>query len=287
LELKDRQVTVIGLGITGYYMALLARSLGARVTVTDIKQAGAFEQLIINELREKGIRLELGGHDENTLLNSDLVIPSPGVPLDIAPLRLAYSSGIPVVGELDILTELSNVPVIAVTGTNGKSTVTTFIGQLLKKAKKRVFVGGNLGTPPAKVLLDGKKIDFFVLEVSSFQLDLTKKFRPYIGILLNITADHLDRYESFEAYAASKLSIFKNQTDDDFAIVNLDDEIIQNSLIDTKAKVLGYTIKGNPRACVRVEMDRVLFRTPLVDMWFLSSSTNSMVITTSATWCLC
>jgi len=263
LEFKAKNVCVIGLGITGYYTAKYLASMGANVTVTDTKDYKEFDSQILSELESLNIKLELGFHKTSTILNSDFVIPSPGVPLNIEPLILATKNNIPILGELDIVSHYLNTKTIAITGTNGKSTVTSLIGQLLISAGLDVFVGGNLGTPPVKLLLEKKKPNYLVLEISSFQLDLSKNFNPHIAILLNITPDHLDRYNSFEDYVKSKFSIFKNQGNHQYAILNYDDPVIAKYNFYTQAKVIFYSLRNNQNVSAFVSGDKIVTIPPL------------------------
>ncbi len=260
MDLKGKRVVVVGLGITGYYTALWANKEGAKVTLTDLKKEEDFEPGLLGELRANGIALELGGHREETISGSEFVFPSPGVPLSEGPVSWARSLGIPVVGELDIVSEYLKTPIIAITGTNGKSTVTTLIGELLTRAGFCPFVGGNLGTPPLKLLIDKIKHDFLVLEISSFQLDISYNFRPYIGILLNITPDHLERYVSFQDYVLSKISMFKNMTQSGFAILNKDDEVISSLDLNTKANVLWYGLENSNSLSAYLEGNQAIIK---------------------------
>lgn len=170
--------------------------------------------------------MEAGGHTSELFITADCVLASPGVPLDLPALEAARRKGIPVIGELALAPEYLHTPVVAVTGTNGKSTVTTLIGELLAAAGKKAFVGGNLGVPLAEYLAGPQESEVAVLEVSSFQLDSAGGFRPEVGVLLNITPDHMERYSSLAAYAASKFSLFANQRAGDVAVVNGDDPLI-------------------------------------------------------------
>jgi UDP-N-acetylmuramoylalanine--D-glutamate ligase len=172
---------------------------------------------------------------------------SPGVPLGIAPLAAARQKGIPVVGELALAKDFLKVPVVAVTGTNGKSTVTSLIGDLLTGSGKKVFVGGNIGVPLAEYLAGPQECEAVVLEVSSFQLDSGGEFRPQVGVLLNISPDHLDRYDSYEAYIDSKMSLFKNQAPGDVSVLNGDDSAIAAWLAAEGAQKSPWPIRGEIR----------------------------------------
>ena len=152
----------------------------------------------------------------------------------------ASEKGIPVIGELEFASHLVDIPIIAVTGTNGKSTVTAFIGEMIEKAGLRVFVGGNIGLPLIAYAAGKWSADYAVVEVSSFQLDTTENFRPYMSVLLNISPDHLERYPDYDAYVASKLRIFRNQGPADYAILNDDDALLRELVPGTEAEVLRY-----------------------------------------------
>jgi UDP-N-acetylmuramoylalanine--D-glutamate ligase len=225
LEVAGKRVAVIGLGRSGQAAVRLLRRLGARVTVADQKPsselAAALGGLSVGEVEIHG-----AGAYEPALRGAEVVVVSPGVPMALAPLQRARQAGARIIGELELASRHLTGRVLAVTGTNGKSTTVTWIGELLRGAGYAPFVGGNLGTPLAEAALaslDGKVWDLVVAEVSSFQLETIETFHPWIGAVLNVTPDHLDRYPSMEAYAAAKLRLFENQGDADYAVLNADD----------------------------------------------------------------
>ncbi|MBI5589588.1 MAG: UDP-N-acetylmuramoyl-L-alanine--D-glutamate ligase [Deltaproteobacteria bacterium] len=219
MDLNRKNVLVVGLGMTGLATARFLHHRGAVVTVTDM---AAEENLVssVLELHQLGIRTELGGHCRESFGSSDLIVLSPGVPHTHDFLMEAGRKGIPVIGEIELASRFIRDPIIAITGTNGKTTTTSLLGNMLAACGMRVFVGGNIGNPLIGYVDRDEKADWVVLEVSSFQLDTIDTFRPDIGILLNITADHLDRYADMAGYAASKGRIFQNQTLEDIAILN-------------------------------------------------------------------
>ncbi len=221
-HIENSRITVVSLGKSGLSAARFCRQQGARVTVTDMAAREKFAAEA-RELETLGVTLECGGHRPETFVQADLVVLSPGVPHTIAPLAAARKRGVPVMGEIELAARYINQPIIAVTGTNGKTTTTELLGQMLKSAGYSVFVGGNIGTPLIDYVARGQRQDRLVIEVSSFQLDTIEHFRPQVGVLLNISPDHLDRYPNFEAYAASKMRLFANQTTGDTAILNADD----------------------------------------------------------------
>jgi len=220
------RILVVGLGKTGKAATRFLVGKGFEVKVSEGGRAEGVDKEFRRWLAEKGVQHEFGGHSSAFFRQADIILVSPGVPLDLPLLKEAEARGAVIIGELALSRGYLAPPVIAVTGTNGKSTVTTLIGELLKRAGFRVFVGGNLGTPLAEYLEGPQDADWVVLEVSSFQLDSCGGFAPRIGVLLNITPDHLDRYPGFAAYAASKWRLFANQGTDDFAIVDGDDQVI-------------------------------------------------------------
>jgi len=219
MDLKQKNVLVIGLGMTGLATAQFLHHRGAVVTVTDMASEKDLSASVL-KLHQLGIRTELGGHRRESFESSDLIVISPGVPHTHEFLIGARQKGIPVIGEIELASRFVRDPIIAITGTNGKTTTTSLLGDMLKQCGMRAFVGGNIGNPLIGYVDREEKADWIVLEISSFQLDTIDTFRPDIGILLNITADHLDRYENMADYAASKGRIFQNQTFGDIAIYN-------------------------------------------------------------------
>jgi UDP-N-acetylmuramoylalanine--D-glutamate ligase len=239
MELANKTIIVVGLGVTGMALARFLKKRGAVVRVTDQaaeETLGAQAQ----KLAEMGIALELGSHRSQTFKMADLVVLSPGVPHTIEPVLRAKARGVPVIGEIELASRFINEPILAVTGTNGKTTTTEILGSMLKSSGFNVFVGGNIGTPLIDYVDAQQKADFIVAELSSFQLDTIDTFRPKIGVLLNITADHLDRYPNFDAYAASKIRIFKNQQSGDIAVLNGSDPLVRFLTKPLKSNKLYY-----------------------------------------------
>jgi UDP-N-acetylmuramoylalanine--D-glutamate ligase len=222
--LTGKKVTVVGLARSGLAAARLCLREGARVTVTDRRTepelAGALEPL-----REAEVRRVLGGHDVADFEQADLVVVSPGVPAALPELQAARRRGVPVWGELELGWRFlpPGLPVVGITGTNGKSTTTALTGALLS-AHRPTFTGGNLGTPLCDALLSGRAMELVVVELSSFQLEGVERFRARVGAVLNLTPDHLDRYPDLDAYAAAKGRLFGTQQPGDFAVANARDE---------------------------------------------------------------
>jgi UDP-N-acetylmuramoylalanine--D-glutamate ligase len=232
MNLKDKKIVVVGLGRTGLATAGFLHQHGARVLVTDT--AG-----------EK----ELG--DAVDIVREMLIVVSPGVSHTIEPIMQARDRGIPVVGEVELASRFIKEPIIAVTGTNGKTTTTKLLGRMLKNSGLKVFVGGNIGNPLIKYVTKGQPAQIVVAEISSFQLDTIAAFRPRVCVLLNITADHLDRYPNFEAYADSKTRIFKNQRAEDVAVLNGADALIRAKTKQVKSQRLFFpTLKANEQGAI-------------------------------------
>lgn len=229
-KIETGRVVVMGLGKSGLAAARFLLRQGAEVMVSEGAARETISTEILAWLTVKNIRCEFGGHSAEMFVAADLIVVSPGVPLDLPVLLAARAKKIPVIGELAFAEDYLQTPVVAVTGTNGKTTVTTLLGELLRADGKNVFVGGNIGTPLADYLVSSQNADVAVLEVSSFQLDTAENFRPDVGILLNITPDHLDRYDSFAEYGDSKFRLFARQRSGDKMIVNHDDPEIMKHL---------------------------------------------------------
>ena len=221
-SVSGRRVVVVGAARSGIAAAELLARRGARVTLTESRPT--FEQA--NRLREHGVALELGGHHPSTLAHADLIVASPGVALDQPVFDAARSRGVETIGELELAWRWVRGPVIAVTGTKGKSTTTTLIGRMLRAAGRDVLVGGNIGVPLSAQVDDSTPETLHVVETSSFQLETTTTFRPWIAVWLNFAADHLDRHPTIEAYADAKARIFANQGPDDWAVINGDDTVV-------------------------------------------------------------
>ena len=220
----DKRVHVIGLGSygTGREVARVLAARGAQVTVSDIKT----EAELVDEIAALGdtdVRVQAGDEAYHGIEQADMVVPSPGVPLDIPPLLRAADLGVPVVSEIEVAYWIAPCPIIAVTGTKGKSTTTTLIGELLRDEGKKVRVGGNIGRPLIALADQAGADELLIAEVSSFQLEATREFRPMVAVLLNLFPDHLDRHASMADYRAAKAKLFANQRADDTAIINRDD----------------------------------------------------------------
>jgi UDP-N-acetylmuramoylalanine--D-glutamate ligase len=245
LQLDGKRTLVVGLGKSGVAAAMFLRSKGARVTVSDSKSETQLSKEI-PALLDKGIVVETGGHGERTFRDQDLIVVSPGVPIDTPQLKQASELGTQIIGEVELASQFLQGPVIAITGSNGKTTTTSLCGEILAKSGLRTQVGGNIGTPVTDMIANSSPDTWNVLEISSFQLETIETFRPKIAAILNITPDHLDRHGSFATYAAIKAKIFENQQKDDFAVLNADDP----TCVEISAKIRSrvYWFGGRERS---------------------------------------
>jgi UDP-N-acetylmuramoylalanine--D-glutamate ligase len=243
LDVAGRRVAVIGLGRSGLAAVRLLLELGAHVTVADQKPASDLAAAL-DDLGQGEIEVHGGGAYTSALHGAEVVVVSPGVPLALESLRDARASGVRMIGELELASRFLTGRLLAVTGTNGKSTTVTWLGELLRVAGRAPFVGGNLGAPLAEAALaalQGRPWDVVVAEVSSFQLEAVESFHPWIGAILNLTPDHLDRYPSMAAYAGAKARLFENQTAEDFAVLNADDPGLAESNVATLGRRVWFS----------------------------------------------
>lgn len=249
------RVLVVGSGKSGFAALRFVHGLGCTVALSEKAAEAALDKKLLKWLRDRDIAYETGGHQRNTFLDTDLIVVSPGVPLEMEELAAARAAGIEIIGELGLGAAYLQIPIVAVTGTNGKTTVTKLIGELLQAAGRKVFVGGNIGTPLLDYLLGDQDAEIAVLEVSSYQLDTAGNFRPDVALLLNISPDHLDRYPDYDDYAAAKMKIFAAQQPDDLAILNADDQDIARRLekdpVQARTVWFGGELQDRPGAVAR------------------------------------
>ncbi|MBP6944325.1 MAG: UDP-N-acetylmuramoyl-L-alanine--D-glutamate ligase [Candidatus Omnitrophica bacterium] len=241
-DFKGKKVAVAGLAKSGMAAALLLKKKGAVVWATDSGDSPALREHK-RLLEKKGIAVEIGGHSRGYIQGKDLVVISPGVPEGSPVLKWAGEYRVPVIGEIELGYLCCEAPIVAVTGTNGKSTTTTLIGEMLKKGGRRAVVCGNIGNPFCGEIRKVTKDSVVVLEVSSFQLESVKKFRPYVAVVLNISQNHFDRHPGLGAYINAKARIFANQRKSDRAVLNLDDPAVKGLRARTKAKVVFFSRK--------------------------------------------
>ncbi|HEV2274939.1 MAG TPA: UDP-N-acetylmuramoyl-L-alanine--D-glutamate ligase [Acidobacteriaceae bacterium] len=259
MELKGKKVLVVGLGKSGLAAALFARRRGAQVTVSDQRSADALAKEI-PALLEAGIAVETGGHGLLTFRRQDLIVVSPGVPFDTPELVQVRSFGLPVIGELELAAQFLQGRILAITGSNGKTTTTALCGEIFQASGARTLVGGNIGTPVIELVERSQPDAWSVLEVSSFQLETTQSFHPQIAAILNVTPDHLDRHGAFSNYAAMKEKIFANQTADDFLVLNADDPVVQQAASRAHSQIFWFSRTKIVRRGAFVVNDMLVFR---------------------------
>jgi UDP-N-acetylmuramoylalanine--D-glutamate ligase len=260
VKLEGKRVLVVGLARTGIGVIRFLAEQGANVTATDIRSPGELEEYY-SKIRGLNVRTELGAHRIETFLGSDLVVVSPGVPLNIEPIAAARKKGIGVISEIELACRFIRDPIIGVTGTNGKTTTTLLLGDVLEKSGKKVFVGGNVGNPLIDCAGRGTW-DYVVAEISSFQLEGIDEFRPHIALMLNITEDHLDRYVNYEEYIGAKFRLFLNQESSDFAVLNTDDATISAMTPKIKARKRYFSLLSPLEVGAFFDRDGLVHRGP-------------------------
>lgn len=255
-ELAGKKVLVIGLGRSGISTALFLNKIGAKVITNDIKEKDELID-IVKILNLLGIDFFGGHHDEWLLNGVELIIISPGVPADLPLLKTALKKGINIWSEVEFAFRFIDAPIIGVTGTNGKTLTVSVVGDIYKLAKKENIVAGNIGYPLIDVVDRISKNGRIIAEISSFQLEWIEKFKPYIGILLNISSNHLDRHHDLNKYTKTKLRIFSNQTKSDFAILNYDEPLIKSHEKNLISKPIFISNKVVPENGIGIEDDTI------------------------------
>lgn len=261
MDFNGKKIVVIGMGKTGIASAAFLGKKGAQVTVTDEKSPDKWNVEFEKIAREKW--LEVGEYGNVSILkDAEMVVPSPGIPPDNKLLVAALKNNIAVVSEIELAYWFIKVPIIAVTGTNGKTTTTTLLGEILQRSGKKVFVGGNIGNPLIEYAETFQNDDFIVAEISSFQLQWIEKFRPFIAVLLNITSDHINYHGSFAEYGRIKSRIFANQTKNDFAILNAEDDEQKKMAGSVHARIAKFSSKNILSEGIFVEDKNIVLSMP-------------------------
>ncbi|MBN3040612.1 MAG: UDP-N-acetylmuramoyl-L-alanine--D-glutamate ligase [Candidatus Omnitrophica bacterium] len=237
-----KTICVVGFGKSGIALCNLLLSLKKKVIVSDISKSSEFESSVISQLKNQGVDFEFEAHTADFIKKSQLIITSPGVDIFSSSLKdIAAGLMIPCVGEIEFSFWLTKASIVAITGTNGKTTTSQLAYELLKKKKKRIFLGGNIGTPFSSFVLKTRPHDIVVLEISSFQLETIIEFRPFIAALLNLEPDHMDRYKDFESYCKAKMNLFRNQGPQDWAILNKNIHFSRTCLDSIRSKTLFFS----------------------------------------------
>ncbi|HEU5451641.1 MAG TPA: UDP-N-acetylmuramoyl-L-alanine--D-glutamate ligase [Terriglobales bacterium] len=259
MDVKGKRVLVVGLGKSGVASALFLSDRGAKVTVSDAKTEDQLREHI-PVLLDRGIAVETGGHGDRVFQQQDMIVVSPGVPYDQPALQQARARGIAVIGEIELASQFLKGHIVAITGSNGKTTTTALSGDVISWGGWESLVGGNIGTPAISLVPEATEDTYTVLEVSSFQLETIQTFHPFIAVILNITPDHLDRHRTMEGYIAAKARIFENQTSSDYAILNADDETCARLGKGLKAQVRWFSRKREVEQGAFVRGDKIVHR---------------------------
>jgi UDP-N-acetylmuramoylalanine--D-glutamate ligase len=259
MELNGKRALVVGLGKSGVASALFLKAHGAKVTVSDTKSGDELRNEI-PILLDHAITVETGGHGDRTFRGQDLIVVSPGVPVDAPPLVQARALGEAVIGEIELAAQFLPGPIVAITGSNGKTTTTTLTGEIMTAAGFPALVGGNIGTPAISLAERATPETVIVLEVSSFQLETIQTFRPKVAVVLNVTPDHLDRHRTFEVYVDAKARMFENQQGSDFAVLNADDPTCVSMAARTRAQVFWFSRQKEVERGAWVRDGNIVFR---------------------------
>ncbi len=260
MNYKNLNVVVCGMAISGAAAARLLKNLGSHVTIFDIKEAEKFKSdaALLEQLEQIGVKLCFGKNPDNKVLSeTNLIVISPGIPLDLPFLEKASSLNIPIWSEIELAYSVcpSNSKIVAITGTNGKTTTTALTGQIFKNYNNNTEIVGNIGIPFSKKVVSLKEKSIVVAEISSFQLETSHKFNPAACAVLNITPDHLNRHKTLESYIDIKKKIFKNQTKDNYTVLNYDDETTKSMAHDTNGSVVFFSTKTKLEKGVFVDND--------------------------------
>jgi UDP-N-acetylmuramoylalanine--D-glutamate ligase len=258
-NLQGKRVLVVGLGRSGAASAIFLQEHGAKVTISDAKSE-VRQQSEVSALLDRGISIETGYHGERTFRDQDLIVVSPGVPSDQPLVQHARSLGIPVIGEVELASRFLQGKVLAITGSNGKTTTTSLVGEIMSKSGRKTLVGGNIGTPVISMAGKSSPDNFALLEISSFQLETIEQICPWIAAILNITPDHLDRHHTFQAYVDAKARIFENQKASDFAVLNADDPASAALKPNIKGKLYWFSRKNAVENGAFLKGEQIIFR---------------------------
>ena len=257
-DIKNKKVSIIGGGLSGIAASILLDRKGAKVFLTEIGNT-AEKQKELQKLDEENIPCELGKHTHERILDADIIVISPGIPPEIPIIREAVKKGIPIYSELEVASWFCPSPVIAVTGTNGKSTTVTLLGELFTECGLKNVVAGNIGNPFSSIIQTLTGGETVILEISSFQLEKIKEFRPHISILLNVSFDHMDRYRGFDDYTQTKIRITENQTKDDYCIFNYDDDCIKKHNTSTEIEQFPFSMFEEFETGAYIKNDKIIF----------------------------
>lgn len=257
--IKEKRILVVGIGKSGTSAARVLSEQGAEVTVQDNKTIDEIGQENIDYFNKRNIAV-IAGERPSDVADFDMLILSPGVPIELDFIVEAKKAGVEVIGELELAYRLSRAEFTAITGTNGKTTTTTLVGEIFKNAGRHTLVLGNIGKPVIDEVLNADEDTDLVVEVSSFQLETVESFKPHVSAILNLTPDHMDRHKTMEAYGKAKEKINIKQDESDFVVVNLDDPQVMNLIDNTEAKIIGFSHEKEPEVGAFVKKGRIFVK---------------------------
>lgn len=257
MELEEKKFLVVGLGITGVETSKFLRSKGVPVKATDSREAGELGP-VVEKLAAEGMDIHCGTHAAEFFEWADTIVLSPGVRFDLPEIREAQAAGKTVISEIELAWNFISKPVIGITGTNGKTTTTSLLSEILERSGMNIFTGGNIGTPLISVAEKDDEYDFLLLELSSFQLQGIRDFSPHVAVILNISPNHLDHHSSMEEYEAAKLGLFANQRENDWAVFNADDPAVLKGSDSFRAKKISFGT-GKEKTDVYCREEEIMF----------------------------
>ena len=258
-RVRGKKVSIFGMARSGMAIAKLLKSLGAQVFITEKKEEENLSPEIL-ELKRSGIEYETGGHTQKAIDYQDYLVISPGVPADLPILVEAQEKGIPIFSEIEVAFWLAEAQIVAITGSNGKTTTTTLVGEIFKEDGRECKVAGNIGVPFSSVVQEVSSRGIIVLEISSFQLEKIEEFSPKVSAILNITPDHLDRYPDLKSYTDAKLRLLENQTEKDFVVLNWDDPVTSKLAPLSRAKSLFFSTTSELKVGSYVKNGNLVFQ---------------------------
>ena len=262
---ENKRIVIVGAGKSGRSLCRFFAGKAAHITLSDQRPKEQIEEIV--SLAGLPVTFDLGGHDIELFKSADLIVLSPGVPESIAPVQAAIEKGIPVIGEIEVAVRELQAPMIGITGTNGKSTVTALTGAIFQASGLPTYIGGNIGEPLTDAI-ETENWQWLVVELSSFQLETMQSFRPRYSMLLNISADHLDRYPDMAAYVTAKQNVFMNQTTADFMILNADDQEVLRAADGCQAKPVYFSCRQVLVEGMSLEGNEIVWRWQGVDERF-------------------
>lgn len=265
MNYRDKKVVIVGAGVSGLALCRLLAERSASVVLSDRQPGESISGL--DQLEDLPVTYDFGGHTTELFEQADLIVMSPGVPVTIPAVQAAAKQGVPIIGEIELAAREIEAPIIGITGTNGKSTTTALLGEILSACGKSTFVGGNIGEPLTNAIADSG-LEWLVVELSSFQLETIDRFHPHYAMLLNISDDHLDRYPGVQDYIAAKQRLFANMADNDFVILNADDPLVVRAVDHLTARKIWFSTKQTLPEGMSLQAGQIVWRWQKQEIFF-------------------